>query len=392
MAAAALLTPPPARAAPDLALKSRIEQENRRLGEVQEKFETVQRKIRVLTSRRQVLETQLAMNRKQRAGIERQIHDLRKQSASAAAQVSTATRELGVAEESYGRWKGEFQDRLVHMYKRSSLSSLQAVIHARSLADFVTRARYYQLLREDAGQLNRLRDSRDEIARRRAERDAARQRADALSASLAARERSLAKNIHDQANLLEQIAREREHEVEKVDRLKEASRILERKIANLNRAAAAVEEERRSAPRPTRTLPKKGELRWPLEGDIDIVRPFGKARNQAGTAVFNSGLDLAVQPQTRVLASAPGRVMFQGVFSPVYGKVVMLDHGGTPVNLITLYGNLDEILVGMDQEVQAGTTLGLAGSSGTRDRPRPLHFEVRRGPEAQDPRKWLSSR
>lgn len=379
--------------AENLGLDDRIRREELRLGEVQDKYATVQRKIRVLTSRRKVLETQLTMNRNERAKLERQIETLRLESDAARRKVESTTSELAAAEAAYQGYLQAFESRLVHIYKRGSLSPMGAMVHARSVSEFVTRARYYRFLKEDAGQLGRLQETRDLIATKKAALEKARAGAERLGQELTARERSLSRNIEEQARLLEQIRRERDHEVTKASKLREASRMLETKIANLNKAADVVEEERQK-PRPRRrAVPAKGSLRWPLEGDITIARGFGRATNAAGTAEFNSGIDLKVESATRVHAAAAGRVMFVGVFSPVYGKVVMIDHGGSPVNIISLYGNLETILAGLDQEVRAGDTLGMVGSSSpTRANANYLHFEVRKGTEAQDPRQWLSRR
>ncbi len=391
MLAVVLPTAHPAGSEP--GVREQLEHETRRLEEVREKHEQAKRKIRVLSSRRTVLETQLSLNRSERSGLERQIEDLRRDAETARKGIEASTRELGEAETRYRDYLADFESRMVHIYKRSTLSPLAALAQSRSVEELVMRTRYFLFLEEDALQLTGLQAIRDEVERKRTGLEKARNDAERLRAELAGRERGLALNIQEQTGLLESIRREREHEVAKSGKLLEASRMLETRIGNLGRAARVVEEERTRPPRPAPKKLGKGDLAWPLDGDISIARPFGRAVNETGTPEFNSGLDLQVDGPTQVKAAADGKVLFQGVFSPVYGKVVMLDHGGTPVNIISLYGNLDTILVAQGQEVRTGDTLGMVGTEPQRGSPPPvLHFEVRRGTEAQDPREWIATR
>lgn len=68
--------------------------------------------------------------------------------------------------------------------------------------------------------------------------------------------------------------------------------------------------------------------------------------------------------------------------------MVILDHGG---DLMTLYGNLEKILVVPDQEVVSGETIGTAGIA-PEFGASCVYFEVRRKGEAQDPLVWLAAR
>ena len=63
----------------------------------------------------------------------------------------------------------------------------------------------------------------------------------------------------------------------------------------------------------------------------------------------------------------------QGGWNGGYGNVVMIDHGN---GYLTVYGHLSQINVVPCQGVSAGSSIGLAGSTGNSTGAH-LHFEVR---------------
>lgn len=57
---------------------------------------------------------------------------------------------------------------------------------------------------------------------------------------------------------------------------------------------------------------------------------------------------------------------------------------------MTAYAHMDNLQIKRGQTVKRGQTIGTVGSSGSVDRPQ-LHFEVRRGTEALNPKLYLES-
>lgn len=99
---------------------------------------------------------------------------------------------------------------------------------------------------------------------------------------------------------------------------------------------------------------------------------------------FHAGIDLAVPRGTPVQAACGGVVRVLTRTSG-YGLHVVVDHGD---GLLTLYAHLETVLVADGDVVATGGLLGTVGSSGTSTGPH-LHFEVRRGGVAEDPRRDL---
>jgi murein DD-endopeptidase MepM/ murein hydrolase activator NlpD len=117
---------------------------------------------------------------------------------------------------------------------------------------------------------------------------------------------------------------------------------------------------------------------WPLDRRGIITR--GQV-NPGPRDETHSGLDVAVPIGTPIRASGGGIVTELGEDAE-YGLFVILDHPG---DYQSLYGHASRLLIGEGDTVAAGQVIALAGSTGRSTGPH-LHFEIRRGARAVDPR------
>jgi murein DD-endopeptidase MepM/ murein hydrolase activator NlpD len=99
----------------------------------------------------------------------------------------------------------------------------------------------------------------------------------------------------------------------------------------------------------------------------------------------HAGVDFGVPMGTEVWASATGRVVL-ATFRIVTGNTVILEH--LP-GVYSLYYHLDSISVEEGIIVQAGTLLGLSGTTGLSTGPH-LHWEIRVAGENTDPDVFVS--
>jgi murein DD-endopeptidase MepM/ murein hydrolase activator NlpD len=114
-----------------------------------------------------------------------------------------------------------------------------------------------------------------------------------------------------------------------------------------------------------------GTFERPVPGKV--ISPFGLRRLLNGKPrSSHTGLDLRVPLGGPVAASAGGMVILTGdhFFS---GRSVYIDHG---MGIVTMYFHLSEIRVETGEVVEAGQTIGLAGSTGRSTGPH-LHWGVR---------------
>lgn len=152
---------------------------------------------------------------------------------------------------------------------------------------------------------------------------------------------------------------------------------------------AAPAPARMKAPSKTKTLlsgkakgPKSelesGRFIWPLHGTV--LASFGKSGGAR-----NDGVNISAPRGTPVAAADGGTVVYAGADIPGYGNVVILRHTG---DYMTTYAHLERMFVMKDSTVAKGDVIGTVGSTGGLVTPQ-LHFEIRRGADPLDPKKYL---
>ncbi|MDM0078342.1 M23 family metallopeptidase [Variovorax sp. J2P1-59] len=114
--------------------------------------------------------------------------------------------------------------------------------------------------------------------------------------------------------------------------------------------------------------------------------PFGNRLDPFDRRLsFHSGIDIAAQTGTPILATAGGRVVFSGQ-KPGYGQVVEIDHGN---QLVTRYGHASRLIVREGDLVLPKQHIADVGSTGRSTGPH-LHFEVLENGEPMDPAHYLT--
>lgn len=144
------------------------------------------------------------------------------------------------------------------------------------------------------------------------------------------------------------------------------------------RAAAASRSEA------TATTPAP-DVVWPAAGAL--TGWFGEPR----ASHRHPGIDLDGDTGAPVVAAAAGKVVAAGP-SPAgyagYGTIVMIAHGD---DLVSIYAHLSGLAVRAGQQVTAGQRVGAVGTTGNVTGSH-LHFELRKGGVAIDPKRWLPKR
>ncbi|MBN2724787.1 MAG: M23 family metallopeptidase [Deltaproteobacteria bacterium] len=111
---------------------------------------------------------------------------------------------------------------------------------------------------------------------------------------------------------------------------------------------------------PRRKLEGTFTFLWPYD-DLQITSPYGfRLHPVLKTIKYHRGLDLSKPVGSRVYAVADGRVV-KILYNGVYGNLVEVEHIG---GFISQYAHLSEILVLKDDFINAGTIVGLTGSTG----------------------------
>jgi murein DD-endopeptidase MepM/ murein hydrolase activator NlpD len=120
--------------------------------------------------------------------------------------------------------------------------------------------------------------------------------------------------------------------------------------------------------------------RAPLRLRAPVAGPIGDGFGSRG-AGFHTGIDFPAPSGTPVRAAGPGCVTFAGI-DDGYGLLVVVAHAA---GVTTWYAHLSRIDVRPRACVPVGAQIGAVGSTGHATGPH-LHFEVRVGGAATDPR------
>lgn len=103
--------------------------------------------------------------------------------------------------------------------------------------------------------------------------------------------------------------------------------------------------------------------------------------------LHNDGINIAAPKGAPVRAAENGVVVYAGSELRGSGNLVLIRHRK---RYMTAYAHMDKILIKRGDVIKRGQSIGTVGSTGSVSEPQ-LHFEVRRGTKAVDPKKYLES-
>ena len=138
----------------------------------------------------------------------------------------------------------------------------------------------------------------------------------------------------------------------------------------------------RPSPRPGQPAPSaalgKG-FQWPVQGKV--LSGFGPKSK----GLHNDGINIAASRGSAVRAAEGGVVAYAGNEIRGFGNLLLIKHAG---GWVTAYAHNETLLVKAGDKVSRGQPIARVGSTGNVTRPQ-LHFELRRGRRAIDPRRHL---
>ena len=124
---------------------------------------------------------------------------------------------------------------------------------------------------------------------------------------------------------------------------------------------------------------RKTKFIWPVNGTV--ISGFGNL----GKGRKNDGINIKAALGTAVKAADGGTVAYAGNELKGFGNLILIKHSD---GWITAYAHNDRLLVRKGQKVVRGEKIATVGSTGSVTVPQ-LHFEVRAGKKAVNPRTYL---
>jgi len=118
---------------------------------------------------------------------------------------------------------------------------------------------------------------------------------------------------------------------------------------------------------------------WPIH-PARVSSGFGRR-----DGAMHNGIDIAANPGTPIMASAPGRVVYSGNGLRGYGNLIIIEHKD---DFRTIYAHNQANKVPFGAEVRKGQVVALVGQTGRATAPH-LHFEIRLKTRALNPLDYL---
>jgi murein DD-endopeptidase MepM/ murein hydrolase activator NlpD len=259
------------------------------------------------------------------------------------------------------------------VYRQGDWAWLEVLLGSQSLADFVQRTEYVNLIMsDDESAATELESTHAQLDQTTAELDYALETLSANRVEARAQEQGL---------LTLQATRDGKRASEQAAQNQKDALLAQTKTNVAHLRALALAEEQESA-RIANLLKSSGShgsgkyagtLTWPCPGHTTITSPFGwRMHPILHVRKLHTGIDIRAPKGARIVAAGKGTVIFAGS-NGGYGNFTMIDHGN---GLVTCYAHQSRIVVSKGQHVSAGTTIGYVGSTGLSTGPH-LHFEVR---------------
>lgn len=372
---------PPAGGQSTAASEKELNAQREEIERVRREREMLEREALVLRNTAHELSDEVANLDRRVEASARLVRSIDRQLTLIAGEVETASSNMIKAEVEFRAKKETLERRVVDVYKRGPMFTVEAMLSAHSFGELVARYKYlHDLTLRDRALVKRVEELRNRIASERDRLVMLQSQLSRTRADRAQEEERLRELEREQASNLRVVQQQAKRTEDRIARLKKTETEMQNVLAAMEAARKRAEAARPAATRASSAIRTSdyGRLDWPVEGTL--VYTFGKAHWK--------GIGISASEGTPVKSVAAGKVMMVRPLG-TYGLTVFLDHGGGDY---TIYGSLKSASVKEGESVAKGEVVGRTGVSDP-DLPAHLHFEIRTGGrEAVDPIKWLRGR
>lgn len=333
---------------------------------MQERKEKARQKAEAATEGLEEIQTSL--NR-----LRVQARDLQGKSDALQAKINENQAKLAQKKAEVAQRKKIYSKRLRQIYINGQINYLDVLLGAKDFGDFSSRMYLLQkIISSDIEMLTQLKKAEAEVKSRQEQLDAEMKEIKSTQAELEAK-RARANRLKEQRSYMLYKAQEEERQSQsEYERLLAISENITAMLRNMESGGGLSSGGGGT-----------GRFIWPCRGEITSY--FGwRTHPIFGTTKYHSGMDIAVDYGTPILAADSGTVIYSGWLGG-YGYAVMIDHGS---GLVTLYAHNQSLNVYEGQYVTKGTCIAYAGSTGYSTGPH-CHFEVRLHGEVTEPLNYL---
>jgi murein DD-endopeptidase MepM/ murein hydrolase activator NlpD len=362
------------------------------LSSIQARLSKARGKLEHLRGREQVLTSDISVLSGRIRTLQREIGSLRRRERRVTSTLAAKRAQLDRVRVRYQREHERYQrlrkkleraqivlaERLVAIYKADQPDFVTVVLEADGFRDMLVRADYMSRIGEqDSAIVQRVRDLKQESARKRRLLVELKNRAQAAVEVIEAQQRQLEETRAGIESRQSDLAATRHAKNGTLSRTRESRRELEEHIRGLEAASAQVTNQLQGSVPAGPIRQGGGGYIWPVNGPV--TSGFGMRWGR-----LHAGVDISAPAGTPIRAAASGSVAMAGWMGG-YGQYTCIQHGG---GVATCYAHQSSIGVGTGASVRQGQVIGAVGCTGHCFGDH-LHFEVRVGGSPVDPMGYL---
>jgi septal ring factor EnvC (AmiA/AmiB activator) len=353
--------------------QSTVDEQRQQLYETRAQLENVERRLADLNSELRAAQNQVVEDQDKLRLIRRLNAEIDAAQQEKQATLDRIRRAMYSIYEQIENQKQDLAQRLVALYKYGRVFDLELLLSAKTMPEVYRKLYYMRMIAEaDNNRVNDLLRLQADLGAQASHFKYAAASLLELQKEYEARRQKLQSDQEFRSQSIRTLSKEEAANTALADRLAAAAEQIERLLRQLE------SQPKGTQPAVAGTLATKpmGGLPWPVSGSVQTG--FGDQTNPAyGTQTLNNGLVIATKAGNPVSAVAKGRVCYAEEFL-TYGNLVIVDHGS---GTYSLYGNLQDIAVGVDEVVDSGTLLGHANAT--------VYFELRKANGPVDPLSYL---
>lgn len=339
------------------------------LNETNNRLQAVQDQLSSNMQELQELDSQIASSQEEINKIDTDVNDLVKQ-------VEEKEKKLEETQEQYDKIQELVDARMLKIYATPKFQTIQVLLESKNVTEFLTT--YYAIqeaTKADRNLMKSVKEEKDEI--------------EITKKILIEKKEQIVtskKTQQKKAQVLSNTKKMREYYISK---LSTEEQELQAKIDEYNNQVSEIEAEIKLLALNSISADYiGGPMIWPTPGYTTITSEYGmRTHPVTGAYKLHTGVDIGAPLESSFVAAANG-IVSKATFSPAYGNMVIIDHGG---GVQTLYAHGNEIMVQVGQTVSAGTEILKVGSTGYSTGPH-AHFEIRINGQTVNPLDYLSSK
>lgn len=380
--------PPATRSKPRPKPPAAAPQTEEELQRLKQAAEEKRRLARELKGKEQGVLSQLRKSDEALSATRRYIQELESREQGLDGEIELHERALGLAGQELERRRDRLSGWMREAYKHGRTRNLEIFFSSASFSDLLKRTYFLSLVMQEQRRLmTAVREQREVVQEEKSELEASQRHVAALRDEKEGERTRYQTLKKSQSAEVGRIRGQRKS-------YEAAARELEAAASRLQKLLADMEEKRKRRLREGQDQlsieldrnnfgANRGRLPWPAQGEV--IGRFGlETHPEWGTQIRNNGLDIRADEGSPVRCVGDGAVELVD-WLPGYGQSVIVNHGQ---GFYSVYAHLGSTSVSADGRVSAGQTIGTVGDSGSL-KGVCLHFEIRRGREAQNPESWL---